>query len=217
MQPNIGMRARLCKRRPKCFPPAMAVRYHPRAMTSFTVNNQPVQYRMDPDTPLLWALRDASNLTGTKYGCGRGDCGACTVHIDGIARRSCQVRIGDLEGSFVTTIETLSRDRSHPVQQAWAAENVPQCGFCQSGMIMAAAALLARNPDPSDADIDSAITNICRCGTYPRIRRAIHHAARIAAGGETISAVPPPGISRADAAREVPALTPPAPETTPEK
>ena len=184
--------------------------YHRAAMTSFTVNNQPVHYRMDPDTPLLWALRDASNLTGTKYGCGRGDCGACTVEIDGAARRSCQVRIGDLEGAFVTTIEALSGDRSHPVQQAWAAENVPQCGFCQSGMIMAAANLLAKNPNPSDDDIDAAMTNICRCGTYPRIRRAIRHAARIAAGGETISAVPPPRISREDAAREVPALTPPS-------
>lgn len=180
-------------------------------MTRFTVNNQPVHYRMDPETPLLWALRDASNLTGTKYGCGRGDCGACTVHIDGEAVKSCQVTIAAVEGSFVTTIEALSRDRSHPVQQAWAAENVPQCGFCQPGMIMAAAILIEKNPDPTDADIDAALTNICRCGTYPRIRRAIRHAARIAAGSENVAAAPPPGISPADAARAVPALTPPNP------
>ena len=175
-------------------------------MTSFTVNGQPVRYRMDPDTPLLWALRDASNLTGTKYGCGTGDCGACTVNVDGRAVRSCRIPLGQLEGSFVTTIEALSRDRSHPVQQAWVAESVPQCGFCQSGMIMAAAALLDRNPNPTDADIDAAITNICRCGTYPRIREAIRRAARVKAGQERIAAAPPPGIDPADAAREVPAL-----------
>lgn len=180
-------------------------------MTRFTVNNQPVHYRMDPETPLLWALRDASNLTGTKYGCGKGDCGACTVNIDGQAVRSCQVSIGAIEGSFVTTIEALSRDRGHPVQQAWAAENVPQCGFCQSGMIMAAAILLEKNPNPTDSDIDSAMTNICRCGTYPRIRRAIRRAAGIIAGGEQVAAAPPPGINPADAARAVPALTPPQP------
>lgn len=163
---------------------------------------------MDPQTPLLWALRDASNLTGTKYGCGSGDCGACTVDVDGRAVRSCQTAIGALEGSFITTIEALSRDRSHPVQQAWAAEGVPQCGFCQSGMIMAAALLLKAIPNPSDAQIDAAITNICRCGTYPRIRRAIRRAAVMASGGETIIGAPPPGISPDDAARAVPALTP---------
>lgn len=178
-------------------------------MTRFTVNNQPVQYRMDPQTPLLWALRDASNLTGTKYGCGRGDCGACTVIVDGEAVRSCTITIAELEGSFVTTIEALSRDRSHPVQQAWAAENVPQCGYCQSGMIMAAAVLLDKNPNPTDGDIDAAITNICPCGTYPRIRRAIRHAASIASGSERIAAAPPPGIDPADAAHAVPALSPP--------
>lgn len=180
-------------------------------MTRFTVNGQPVHYQLDPETPLLWALRDASNLTGTKYGCGAGLCGACTVHIDGHAVRSCQVPIAAIEGSFVTTIEALSRDRSHPVQQAWVAEAVPQCGYCQSGMIMAAAALLARTPHPSDAEIDAAITNICRCGTYPRIRRAIRRAARVASGAEDIAAAPPPGIDPADAAHAVPALTPPAP------
>lgn len=178
-------------------------------MTRFTVNNQPVFYRMDPETPLLWALRDASNLTGTKYGCGTGDCGACTVDVDGEAVRSCQVTIAALEGRFVTTIEALSRDRSHPVQQAWAADNVPQCGFCQPGMIMAAAILLKKSPNPTDEQIDSAITNICRCGTYPRIRDAIRHAARVASGGEPIAAAPPPGIDPADAAHAVPALTPP--------
>jgi isoquinoline 1-oxidoreductase alpha subunit len=175
-------------------------------MTRFTVNGQPVHYRMDPETPLLWALRDASNLTGTKYGCGAGECGACTVNIDGNAVRSCLVPIGRLEGSFVTTIESLSRDRSHPVQQAWVAQSVPQCGYCQSGMIMAAAALLDRNPSPTDADIDAAITNVCRCGTYPRIREAIRLAARVKSGQEQISAAPPPGIDPGDAAREVPAL-----------
>lgn len=178
-------------------------------MTSLTVNNQPVTYRMDPQTPLLWALRDASNLTGTKYGCGTGDCGACTVDIDGRAVRSCQITIAQAEGTFVTTIEALSRDRSHPVQQAWVAEGVVQCGYCQPGMIMAAAVLLKGNPRPGDADIDRAITNICRCGTYPRIRRAIHRAAAALRGEETIVAAPPPGIDPADAARAVPALTPP--------
>ncbi len=175
-------------------------------MTRFTVNGQPVHYKMDPATPLLWALRDASNLTGTKYGCGAGQCGACTVHLDGQPVRSCQVPIGAIEGAFVTTIEALSRDRSHPVQQAWVAENLPQCGYCQSGMIMAAAALLDKNRNPSDAEIDAAMTNICRCGTYPRIRRALRRAARVMAGQETIAAAPPPGIEPADAARAVPAL-----------
>ena len=178
-------------------------------MSRFTVNGQPVHYRMDPRTPLLWALRDASNLTGTKYGCGTGHCGACTVHVDGQAVRSCRVRIADLEGSFVTTIEALSPDRSHPVQQAWVAESVPQCGFCQSGMIMAAAALIDRNPAPTDAEIDAAITNICRCGTYPRIREAIRRAGKMRSGEEVISAAPPPGIDPADAARQVPALETP--------
>jgi isoquinoline 1-oxidoreductase alpha subunit len=175
-------------------------------MTRFTVNGQPIQYRMDPETPLLWALRDASNLTGTKYGCGTGHCGACTVNIDGQAVKSCQIRIADLEGSSVTTIEALSPDRSHPVQQAWVAESVPQCGYCQSGLIMAVAALLDRSPNPSDAEIDAALTNICRCGTYPRIREAIRRAARVKSGEERIAAAPPPGIDPADAARAVPAL-----------
>ena len=175
-------------------------------MTRFTVNGDPVHYKMDPATPLLFALRDASNLTGTKYGCGAGQCGACTVHVDGVARRSCQVPIGSIEGSFVTTIEGLSADRGHPVQQAWVAESVPQCGYCQSGMIMAAAALLAHTTDPGDDAIDVAITNLCRCGTYPRIRRAIRRAGAILAGGDPIQAAPPPDIDPGDAAAAVPAL-----------
>jgi isoquinoline 1-oxidoreductase alpha subunit len=160
-------------------------------MTSFTVNGQRVEYDMDPETPLLWALREESNLTGTKFGCGAGLCGACTVHIDGHAARSCQVPIGTAEGAHITTIEGLSHDRSHPVQQAWLAANLPQCGYCQSGMIMAAAGLLAETPNPSDADIDAAMTNLCRCGTYPRIRRAIHHAASLQAGGKHVGAGAP--------------------------
>ncbi len=177
-------------------------------MTKLTVNNQPVQYRMDPATPLLWALRDASNLTGTKYGCGTGDCGACTVDVDGRAVRSCQISLAASEGSFVTTIEGLSRDRSHPVQQAWAQEGAVQCGFCTPGMIMAVSVLLKGNPDPSNEDINAAITNLCPCGTFPRIHRAIHLAARVMAGKERIAAAPPPGIAPGDAARAVPALTP---------
>ncbi|HEY0625668.1 MAG TPA: (2Fe-2S)-binding protein [Allosphingosinicella sp.] len=177
----------------------------------FTINGQPVEYRMDARTPLLWALRDASNLTGTKYGCGTGSCGACTVHVDGEAVRSCQVTVAAVEGSFVTTIEALSRDRSHPVQQAWVAEAVPQCGYCQSGMIMAAAALLEKTPNPTDAEIDAAITNICRCGTYPRIREAVRRAGRIKSGQEQVAAAPPPGIDPKDAARAVPAMRPARP------
>ncbi|HEX7655410.1 MAG: (2Fe-2S)-binding protein [Sphingomonas sp.] len=178
-------------------------------MTRFTVNNQPVQYKMDPATPLLWALRDGSNLTGAKYGCGTGDCGACTVDVDGQAVRSCQVTIGAIEGSFVTTIEALSRERDHPVQLAFIAENVSQCGFCIPGIIMAAAVLIKKNPDPSEDDIKAAITNICRCGIYPRLVDAIQRAARVQRGEETIAVGPRPGISPAEAARLVPALTPP--------
>jgi len=178
-------------------------------MTRFTVNGVPVHYKMDPQTPVLWALRDASNLTGTKYGCGAGQCGACTVIVDGVARRSCQITIGAIEGTFVTTIEGLSEDRSHPLQQAFAAENVPQCGYCISGVLMAAAALLAHTPNPTDAQMDEAITNVCRCGTYPRIRRAIRRAAEAGKGSEPLAAAPPPDIDGEDAAAAVPALTPP--------
>ena len=175
-------------------------------MTSMTVNGEAVRYRLDPQTPLLWALRDASNLTGTKYGCGTGECGACTVHIDGQAVRSCRVRIADLEGSFVTTIEGLARDRSHPIQQAFAADMVVQCGYCIPGVIMAAAALIDRNDSPTDEQIDAAITNICRCGIYPRLRESIRRAIRIKNGREQIVGAPPPGIAPEDAARAVPAL-----------
>ncbi|TPG20876.1 (2Fe-2S)-binding protein [Sphingomonas koreensis] len=178
-------------------------------MTRFTVNNQPVEYKMDPATPLLWALRDGSNLTGTKYGCGAGDCGACTVDIDGEAVRSCQATIGSIEGSFVTTIEGLARERDHPVQLAFIAGNVPQCGFCIPGMVMAAAVLIRKNPDPSEEDIKATITNICRCGIYPRLVDAIQRAARVQRGEDQIAVGPRPGISPADAARLVPALAPP--------
>jgi len=176
-------------------------------MTKFTVNDRPVQYKMDPQTPLLWALRDASNLTGTKYGCGNGDCGACIVEVDGEAIRSCLVNIAEVEGRFVTTIEGLSRDRSHPLQQAFVATNVPQCGFCIPGIIMAGAVLLKKSNNPTDEEIDAAITNLCRCGVYPRLRDAIKRAGRVMRGEERIAAAPPPGITPEDAARAVPALT----------
>jgi isoquinoline 1-oxidoreductase alpha subunit len=179
-------------------------------MSRLTVNNQPVEYRLDPATPLLWALRDASNLTGTKYGCGTGDCGACTVEIDGRAVRSCQVTVGAVEGTYVTTIEGLSRERNHPVQLAFIAANVPQCGFCIPGIVMAAAVLLKRNADPSEEDIRAGITNLCRCGIYPRLIEAIQRAGRAARGEETIPAGTRPGMDPADAARVVPALVAPA-------
>ncbi|MBW7946304.1 MAG: (2Fe-2S)-binding protein [Sphingomonadaceae bacterium] len=152
-------------------------------MTRFTINGNPVAFDLPPETPLLWALRDAMNLTGTKFGCGAGLCGACTVHIDGQAQRSCQVNIGDIEGTFVTTIEGLSKDGGHPVQEAWIAEQVPQCGYCQPGMIMAAAAFLKDTPNPTEDDIKTGITNLCRCGTYPRIKKAILRAAADARKG----------------------------------
>jgi isoquinoline 1-oxidoreductase alpha subunit len=147
-------------------------------MTRLIVNGQAHDIDADPDTPLLWALRDHLGLTGTKYGCGAALCGACTVHVDGEATRSCSVPLEAVAGKRITTIEGLSRNRSHPLQKAWIAEQVPQCGYCQSGMIMAAAALLVAKPKPNDRDIDDAVTNICRCGTYARVRKAIHVAAR---------------------------------------
>lgn len=177
-------------------------------MTRFTVNNQPVEYQLDPQTPLLWALRDASNLTGTKYGCGVGECGACTVDVDGAAMRSCQVAIGALEGTFVTTIEGLSRDRSHPVQAAFLASNLGQCGYCIPGLVMATAALLRTNRDPSDAAIAEALTNLCRCGIQPRLTEAVRRAARLARGDETLEPAPKPGTDHDEAARAVPALSP---------
>ncbi len=149
-------------------------------MVSLNVNGKSYQADVDPRTPLLWVLRDACGLTGTKYGCGIAQCGACTVHIDGVAMRSCSVPISTVGSKKVTTIEGLAVNGSlHEVQQAWIDNDVPQCGYCQSGMIMAVAALLKDNPKPSDADIDSTITNICRCGTYQQVREAIHAAAKV--------------------------------------
>jgi isoquinoline 1-oxidoreductase alpha subunit len=149
-------------------------------MTFITINNQQLNVDAAPDTPLLWVLRDHLAMTGTKFGCGMALCGACTVHVDGVAMRSCVLPLKAVEGKSVTTIEGLSHGRSHPVQRAWIELDVPQCGYCQSGQIMTAAALLRSNPTPSDADIDAAMAgNICRCGTYNRIRRAIHRAAEL--------------------------------------
>jgi isoquinoline 1-oxidoreductase alpha subunit len=149
-------------------------------MTRMTVNGEGVDYKLDPETPLLWALRDASNLTGTKYGCDSRDCGACTVIVDGRAVLSCSVSLRELEGATVTTIEGLSPDRSHPVQQAWLAEQVTMCGYCEPGFIMAIAAQLQASPFPSEEQMAS-LPNICRCGAYPRIRKAIARAAQTAA------------------------------------
>ena len=147
-------------------------------MITLKVNGQSLQTDASPGTPLLWVLRDHLGMTGTKFGCGQSLCGACTVQIDGLALRSCVTPVESVIGKEIRTIEGLSKDRSHPVQRAWVALDVPQCGYCQSGQIMSATALLERNPNPTDADIDSAMAgNICRCGTYPRIRAAIHHAA----------------------------------------
>lgn len=146
-------------------------------MISLSINGRTTRVRAAPDTPLLWVLRDEAGLTGTKFGCGAGLCGACTVHLNGQAVRSCTVPVGTIAGAIVKTIEGLSRDRSHPVQVAWIAEQVPQCGYCQSGMIMATVALLEHNAKPTDADIDEAISNICRCGTYQRVKKAIHRVA----------------------------------------
>ena len=146
-------------------------------MTRLTINGKTQEVDVDPDTPLLWVLRDTLGLTGTKFGCGIAQCGACTVHVDGVATRSCSVPAAAVEGSRITTIEGLATNGGlHPVQKAWLAHDVPQCGYCQSGMIMAVAALLKEKPQPTDAEIDAAVTNICRCGTYARIRAAIHAA-----------------------------------------
>ena len=153
-------------------------------MITLNVNGTTFELNVAPDTPLLWVLRENLGLTGTKYGCGISQCGACTVHINGEAVRSCATPVRSAVGKEIVTIEGLSRSGLHPVQAAWMAEDVPQCGYCQPGQIMSAAALLARIPDPSDDDIDKAMSgNICRCGTYQRIRRAIHRAAAIIARG----------------------------------
>ena len=181
-------------------------------MSALTVNDKPVRFRMAGDTPLLWALRDAANLTGTKYGCGTGDCGACTVIIDGQALKSCLITLAESEGRSVVTIEGLARDRAHPVQQAMVAEQAIQCGFCTPGIVMAAAALLKANPAPTESEIKTAVPNICRCGVYPRLVRAIQRAGRVSMRLEMISAAPAPGISGEDAARSVPAMAHPGSE-----
>ena len=147
---------------------------------TLTINGTDHEIDVEPETPLLWVLRDTVGLSGTKYGCGIAQCGACTVHLDGQPIRSCSVSAASAVGSDVTTIEGLSPDSSHPIQRAWVESTVPQCGYCQSGQIMSAAALLARNPNPSDSQIDAAMAgNLCRCGTYSRIRAAIHRAAKL--------------------------------------
>jgi isoquinoline 1-oxidoreductase subunit alpha len=147
-------------------------------MATLNINGTTRDVQVEPDTPLLWVIREQVGLTGTKYGCGVAQCGACSVHINDEVQRSCSIRVGDVKADDrIVTIEGLSATTSHPVQKAWAALDVPQCGYCQSGQIMAAAALLKSNPRPSDADIDAAMTNICRCGTYQRIRAAVHMAA----------------------------------------
>ena len=151
-------------------------------MATLEINRKMYQVDVPADTPLLWALRDSLKLHGTKYGCGIEKCGACTVHLNGRAVRSCGITVGEVAGKSVTTIEGLSSDSSHPVQQAWTEVDVPQCGYCQTGMIMATAALLERNAKPSDRDIDRTITNICRCGTYNQVREAIHRATQIKEG-----------------------------------
>ena len=153
-------------------------------MVQLNVNGRSYSLDVEPDTPLLWAIREHVGLTGTKYGCGVAQCGACSVHLNGEVVRSCSIPVSAVSASDkITTIEGLSRDSSHPLQKAWVAFDVPQCGYCQSGQLMAAAALLARKPKPTDQDIDDAMSNICRCGTYQRIRAAIHHAAGTGKGG----------------------------------
>jgi isoquinoline 1-oxidoreductase alpha subunit len=149
---------------------------------TISVNGKQHQLDIEPETPLLWVLRDELGLTGTKFGCGIAQCGACTVQVNGVAQRTCILPVSSVVGKEVVTIEGLSPDASHPVQQAWLEVDVPQCGYCQSGQIMAAAAFLKTHPTPTDQDIDQGITNLCRCGTYPRIKKAIHRAAELAAG-----------------------------------
>ena len=148
-------------------------------MTALTINGEPHTLDLEPDTPLLWAIRDTLGLTGTKYGCGIQQCGACTVLIGKRPVRSCGITVGEVAGKAIATIEGLSSDSSHPVQKAWIAEQVPQCGYCQSGQIMAAVSLLERKPNPTDKDIDRGMLNLCRCGTYTRVRKAIHRAAEM--------------------------------------
>jgi isoquinoline 1-oxidoreductase alpha subunit len=154
-------------------------------MVSFKINSKDVSFAGDSSTPLLWVIRDELQLTGTKFGCGIGECGACTVHVNGAARQSCTIPVAAVDGQAITTIEGLasSADELHPVQQAWLENDVPQCGYCQAGQIMATVDFLKRFPSPTDDDIDANMTNLCRCGTYTRIRKAIHRAAELAAAG----------------------------------
>ena len=176
-------------------------------MPRMTVNERPVEFDLDPRMPLLYALREAMNLTGTKACGGGAECGgACMVLVDGVALRSCSITLAEAEGWIITTIEGLSRDRAHPVQQAMVAQGAIQCGFCTPGMVISAAALIQRNPSPSREDIAAAIPNICRCGIYPRLIKALAQAGRVAQRQERISAAPAPGISPEDAAKAVPAL-----------
>ena len=156
----------------------------------FSINGTPKKTDEDPDMPVLWFIRDELDLKGTKFGCGISLCGACTIHVDGEPVRSCVFPLAAAEGKVITTVEGLAGAERDPVQQAWIAEQVPQCGYCQSGMIMTTVALLEKTPDPSDIDIDQAVTNICRCGTYPRIRKAIHRAAASKRGAESTDAKP---------------------------
>jgi isoquinoline 1-oxidoreductase subunit alpha len=187
VRPQTALRAR-ARPRAQWRGQAYSSTGHPEAPMAIklSINGKSVEVDVDPETPLLWVLRDTLGLTGTKYGCGMALCGACTVHVDGEPIRSCVTPVSTIGEQKVTTIEGLSSDRSHPVQQAWIALDVPQCGYCQSGQIMSAAALLAKNPKPTDADIDTAMAgNLCRCGTYPRIRAAIHRAAGEGGGSAT--------------------------------
>lgn len=172
------------------------------------INGKSIEVNVPADTPLLWVLREEAGLPGTKYGCGRALCGACTVHVDGAPKRSCVTPVGAVVGKPITTIEGLaSGNELHPVQQAWMEENVPQCGYCQAGQIMTATALLRKRPDPTDAEIDAAMSgNLCRCGTYPRIRRAIHRAAKAMqeAGAPPVVTTPPPAASSSAPATTTP-------------
>ena len=180
-------------------------------MPRMTLNGRPVEFDLDPQTPLVYAVREAANLTGTKAG-GGGNCacGACMVLVDGAALKSCAITLAEAEGRIVTTIEGISRDRSHPVQQAMVAEQAIQCGFCTPGIVMAAIALLERNSSPDRAEIEEAIGNMCRCGVYPRLVQVIERAGRVLRREETISAAPAPGIDVSDAAAQIPAFAAPA-------
>ena len=176
-------------------------------MSRMTVNERPVEFDLDPRMPLLYALREAMNLTGTKACGGGAECsGACMVLVDGSALRSCAITLAEAEGRIITTIEGLSRDRTHPVQQAMVAQQAIQCGYCTPGIVISAAALLLRNPAPTRVDIEQGIPNICRCGVYPRLIKAVEQAGRVTQRQESISAAPAPGISPEDAAKAVPAL-----------